>query len=76
MNNLLEDLKKYFRDTPDEQIQKDWSESEKYDEIGPSVEEFIKETQSFFKLEQDKLLNKQLREYLNIQPGVTFGFLI
>lgn len=42
--NILNNLKDYFDTTPIEQIKKDWDELEEYDNIGPTVEEFLEET--------------------------------
>jgi len=40
---ILDGLKKYFAKTPQEQIEKDWAELEEYDEIRPTIGEFLKE---------------------------------
>ena len=40
--NLLQKLEEYFRNTPKEQLDKDLEELEKYNEIGPDVDEYIK----------------------------------
>lgn len=45
-NNILQDLKDYFKNTPREQIEKDWAETEKYDKVGPTVSEFLEVTKS------------------------------
>lgn len=42
MGKLLENLKEYFKNTSQEQIDKDFEEIEKYNEIGPSVDEYLK----------------------------------
>jgi len=42
MSTLSEDLDKYFRETPLEQIMKEWAEFEKYDKVGIPVDDFIK----------------------------------
>lgn len=39
--NLLQQLKEYFDNTPREVIEKEWHEYDKYNEIGPSVEEYL-----------------------------------
>lgn len=39
---LLEGLNEYFANTPREQTQKDWDATAKYDEVGPTVYDFIK----------------------------------
>ena len=40
--NLLQQLKDYFNNTPREVIEKEWHEYDKYNDIGPSIEEYIK----------------------------------
>ena len=39
--NLLQQLKEYFENTPREVVEKEWHEYDKYNEIGPSVEEYL-----------------------------------
>lgn len=39
--NFFEELKRYFENTSDEQIFKGWKECEKFDNIGPTVDEFF-----------------------------------
>jgi hypothetical protein len=39
--NLLQQLKKYFDNTPREIIEKDWKEIEYLNEIGPDVDEYL-----------------------------------
>jgi hypothetical protein len=41
MDNFLEELKKYFKETPKDKILEDWSKSEEFDNVGPTVEEFL-----------------------------------
>lgn len=42
MGKLLESLKKYFKETPKEQLDKDFEEIEnKWRHIGPTVEEWL-----------------------------------
>ena len=36
------ELQKYLDETPREQVLKDWEKSKSFDEIGPTVEEFLK----------------------------------
>jgi len=40
MSKLLESLENYFRNTPKEQLDKDWEEIEYLNEIGPDVFEY------------------------------------
>lgn len=47
--NLLQGLEEYFRNTPKEQLDKDLEELEKYNEIGPDVDEYLKSVQESIK---------------------------
>lgn len=61
MGKLLEDLKEYFKNTSQEQIDKDFEEIEKYNEIGPSVDEYLsylRENQKELDPEISKIINK------------------
>lgn len=44
MNNLIESLKLYFQNTPREEILEKWSAVEKFDQVGVTVEEFLRNT--------------------------------
>jgi hypothetical protein len=46
-NNFLEELKEYFRTTSKEQILADWEKSKEFDNIGPTVDEFLVNTQKY-----------------------------
>ena len=41
MEKVYDKLKQYFNTTPKEQLQKDWEKLTKYNEIGPTVEEYL-----------------------------------
>lgn len=41
MNAILEQLKEYFNNTPRDVIEKEWHEYDKYNEIGPTVNEYL-----------------------------------
>lgn len=47
--NLLQKLEEYFRNTPKEQLDKDWEELKEYNEIGPDVNEYLKSVQESIK---------------------------
>lgn len=47
--NLLQGLEEYFRNNPKEQLDKDWEELKKYNEIGPDVDEYLKSVQESIK---------------------------
>ena len=68
MNNFLVELKKYFESTTQEKILEDWSKSEEFDEIGPSVEEFFKYSKHILS-NDNQLLNElatsQIKELID-----------
>ena len=74
MNTILEELKNYFRNTPQEQILKDWAETEKYDQVGPTIYEF-KVTQKYM---LDNGICDPLGDFENFytftNPKIPFGF--
>lgn len=42
MNNVLEDLKKYFKNTPREKVMRDWAEAKRLaPKGGPKMKDFI-----------------------------------
>lgn len=43
--NFYEELEKYFATTPHEKVMEDWEKSKKFDEVGPSVDEFLLEAE-------------------------------
>ena len=43
--NINELLKKYFKDTPREKVLENWAKSEKFDNIGPTRDEFLEQIQ-------------------------------
>ena len=38
---MLEGLQEYFENTPPEQLKKDWEELEKFNQVGPTMEECL-----------------------------------
>jgi hypothetical protein len=40
-NNFYEKLKQYFEKTPREKVLEDWAKSAKYDNVGPTVDDFL-----------------------------------
>ncbi|MDY3363670.1 hypothetical protein JSO61_006985 [Riemerella anatipestifer] len=51
MKTVLEALKSYFQNTSVEQISKDWAETEKYDAVGPKIDEFLYQSRVFYETE-------------------------
>jgi hypothetical protein len=44
MKDFFEKLVQYLEQTPKDQILKDWEDTKEFDEIGPTVEEFLANT--------------------------------
>lgn len=61
MKKVFESLKNYFENTPSEQIEKDWEELKKYNEIGPGIEEFLSVQKQFAK-DMENQNNQEITE--------------
>lgn len=48
MGNLLENLKKYFENTPQDVLDKDWKDVEYLNEIGPDVIEYAEYIHEYY----------------------------
>lgn len=74
---ILDKLKNYFETTPREQIEKDWKDCSKYDNVGPKVDDFIKAqqeksleiNQSFVDSKSDDELEDIMKEFDKINPN-------
>jgi hypothetical protein len=76
MNNFFEDLKQYFDSTPQHAVEEAWKKTEAFDEIGPTVEEFLKNTQQYV-IQTDN--PKEEFEYNinnNLNPNFASGFIL
>lgn len=49
MDNFVEDLKKYFEETPRSKVLEDWAKTESFDQIGPLMEDFLAQTQGYYR---------------------------
>lgn len=47
--DFTKELEEYFKNTPKEQIEKDWAKSLSSDNVGPTIEEFLIETKKYYK---------------------------
>lgn len=45
METIIEKLKEYLENTPEERILSDWDKSKEFDSIGITIDEFIKSQQ-------------------------------
>lgn len=48
-NDIVADLKKYFETTPRDKVLENWAKSESFDEIGPTMDEFLQVTMNSLK---------------------------
>lgn len=74
MNNFLEDLKKYFENTPKEEVLKQWRKSAELDSIGVSMNDFLRNLNHyhFTFIPSNSETEKQFET--NINPKFTSGF--
>ena len=42
MKDFLKEVKEYFENTPQDKINSDWTKYEEFDQVGPTVDEFLK----------------------------------
>lgn len=75
-NNILEGLKKYFEETPREQVLKDWEEAGKMSEgvNSPSVTEYMEFVKSMNKIDEKTCPPRSgscPMMYMYIKPGQT-----
>ncbi len=58
MENLVENLKKYFETTSREQVLKDWEETKEFDQVGPTMDDFLSQTNAYFKVKMDNQMGR------------------
>lgn len=75
MNEILEKLRAYYRDTPQHQIDADWEACQEFDKIGPTIKEFLQESASFQNFNM-KLSEQPEYLYENLKSEVFFGFFL
>lgn len=47
MSKMIEALKKYLDETPIEDILKDWESTNEWDDVGITVDEYLKELETY-----------------------------
>jgi cystathionine beta-lyase family protein involved in aluminum resistance len=58
---MLTELKEYFKTTPREKVLENWAKSESFDEIGPTMDEFIKNNNKIINMtNEDKISYMQV----------------
>jgi len=76
MNNFFEELQKYFEVTPQEKILEDWAKSAEFDKIGPTVEQFLKNTQMYYQIHSKDPQQGCLIENNQYSPKYSSGFFL
>ena len=41
MKDFLKEVKEYFENTPQDKVKSDWDKYEEFDQVGPTVDEFL-----------------------------------
>jgi len=61
MQNLLDDLRAYFKNNLPAKVDSDWAKYAKYDEVGPKVSELLSHFETHFQYEEDESLEKEIQ---------------
>ena len=56
MKDFFEELKKYFETTPQSKILEDWAKTAEFDNVGPTVDEFLHHTKKHFQVRSSEPL--------------------
>lgn len=75
MKNFLEELKQHFETTSDIQLLDEWKKTAKFDEVGPTVEEFLVNSQQYHVNTYDPNYWDQNNITNFTNPKFTSGFL-
>lgn len=52
MDSIIKQLKEHFANTPQEVLEQEWKEYSKYNEIGPTIDEYLKAVENSKKKER------------------------
>lgn len=64
---MLEKLKKHLKETPREQLEKEWAEIEEFSDVGPTVEEYMKHLDDMDEKEKEFFeKSKKFLDYLKV----------
>ncbi|OFX43736.1 MAG: hypothetical protein A2046_05795 [Bacteroidetes bacterium GWA2_30_7] len=74
MNNFFEELKKYFEGNTREKVLEDWAKSAEFDKVGPTVEEFLHNTNQYYQIHSEEPLGVCLTGINEYNPKFTSGF--
>lgn len=74
--NFLEELKEFFQTTPKDVILNEWAKTEEFDEIKPTVEDFISSSEVHYKIHLDNPIDSGVHfSNNNLSPEFSSGFL-
>lgn len=74
--DFLAALKQYFEKTPRSKVLEDWAKSESFDSIGPTIEDYIAQSQ-YFKAHSETPTSWENQVINNIEnPKITSGFFL
>lgn len=76
MENIVEKLKKYFETTSQEQVLKEWEKTKDFDQIGPTMDDFLNQTDWHFKIKLDDPVLGQSLIVKNYSPKFSSGFFL
>ncbi|MCB0514467.1 MAG: hypothetical protein R2798_00215 [Chitinophagales bacterium] len=76
MESIVEKLKKYFETTSDEQVLKDWEKTKEFDEVGPIMDDFLNQTNWYFKIKIDDPMMGYNHIINNYSPKFSSGFFL
>lgn len=70
MNNFLEQLEKHFKNTSKEEIKENWAKTKEFDNVGPTVSEYLKQLNEMTKIDVHSGTTKQeIINYVNNNKG-------
>lgn len=76
MENMIEKLNKYFNTTSRDQVLKDWEKTKEFDQVGPIMDEFLNETNWFFRIKLGDPINESNLVFNNYSPKFSSGFFL
>ncbi len=76
MGNMLEELKKYFETTPREKVLEDWAKTEAFDQVGPTMDEFLTQTRLYYQVYSSDPLQGYLINNIEYSPKYSSGFFL
>ena len=70
---IFQQLKEYFNNTPEEELRREWVRYNKYNKIGPTIEEWLSLVKEVSQ-EHKEVIEKYERATKRIHTGRTFSY--